>query len=97
MGSQFHLLAAGSSWLTHVLALDTLPFHHKDPSDHLLIAQSIEENLTLVSVDWQLSAYSPYLPLKLHLPGYTASWSSNRCRPSMSLLSAPLPSYSSDV
>jgi len=27
--------------LTHVLALDALPFHHKDPFDRLLIAQSI--------------------------------------------------------
>lgn len=26
--------------LSHVLALETLPFHHKDPFDRLLIAQS---------------------------------------------------------
>lgn len=44
--------------LTHVLALDTLPFHHKDPFDRLLIAQSIEEDLTLVSADSQFSAYA---------------------------------------
>jgi len=44
--------------LTHVLALDALPFHHQDPFDRLLIAQSIEEGLTLVSEDSQLSAYS---------------------------------------
>jgi PIN domain nuclease of toxin-antitoxin system len=44
--------------LTHVLALEALPFHHKDPFDRLLIAQSIEEDLTLVSVDSQFSAYS---------------------------------------
>jgi len=44
--------------LTHVLALDALPFHHKDPFDRLLIAQSIEEDLTLVSADAQFSAYS---------------------------------------
>src|SRR6185312_8456295 len=34
--------------LTHVLALDALPFHHKDPFDRLLIAQSIEEKLLLL-------------------------------------------------
>src|SRR3954453_22941017 len=34
--------------LTHVLAVDALPFHHKDPFDRLLIAQSIEEELTIV-------------------------------------------------
>lgn len=44
--------------LKHVLALDALPFHHKDPFDRLLIAQSIEEGLTLVSADSQFSAYS---------------------------------------
>jgi PIN domain nuclease of toxin-antitoxin system len=44
--------------LTHVLALDALPFHHKDPFDRLLIAQSIEEDLTLVSADSQFSNYS---------------------------------------
>lgn len=44
--------------LTHVLALDTLPVHHKDPFDRLLIAQSIEEDVTLVTADSQFSAYS---------------------------------------
>ena len=44
--------------LTHVLALDSLPFHHKDPFDRLLIAQSIEEELTIVSKDSQFSAYA---------------------------------------
>lgn len=44
--------------LAHVLALDTVPFLHKDPFDRLLIAQSIEEDLTLVSADSQFSAYS---------------------------------------
>jgi PIN domain nuclease of toxin-antitoxin system len=44
--------------LPHVLALDALPFHHEDPFDRLLIAQSIEEDLTVVSADSQFSAYS---------------------------------------
>ena len=44
--------------LTHVLALDSLPFHHKDPFDRLLIAQSVEEELTIVTTDSQFSAYS---------------------------------------
>ena len=44
--------------LPHVLTLDTLPLNHKDPFDRLLIAQSIEEDATLVSVDSQFSAYS---------------------------------------
>jgi len=44
--------------LPHVLALEALPFHHKDPFDRLLIAQSIEQGLTLVTADSQFSAYS---------------------------------------
>ena len=43
--------------LTHVLALDALPFHHKDPFDRLLIAQGIVEGLTIVTADSQFSAY----------------------------------------
>jgi len=37
--------------LSHVLALKDLPFHHKDPFDRLIIAQAIQENLTIISVD----------------------------------------------
>ena len=44
--------------LTHVLALDALPFHHKDPFDRLLIAESVEEELTIVTADSQFSTYS---------------------------------------
>ena len=47
--------------LTHVLALDALPLHHKDPFDRLLIAQSIEEGLTIVTADSHFSSY----PVKL--------------------------------
>jgi PIN domain nuclease of toxin-antitoxin system len=41
----------------HILALDQLPPHHKDPFDRLLIAQSIVEDITIVTVDQQFSAY----------------------------------------
>lgn len=44
--------------LTHVLALDRLPLHHKDPFDRLLIAQANLESATLVSQDEMLSRYS---------------------------------------
>jgi PIN domain nuclease of toxin-antitoxin system len=43
--------------LPHVLALDTLPLHHKDPFDRLLIAQTIVEGATLVSGDSKFSLY----------------------------------------
>ena len=41
----------------HILAMDGLPFHHKDPFDRLLIAQSKLENLTIVTLDPEFPAY----------------------------------------
>ena len=37
--------------LTHVLALESLPVHHKDPFDRLLVAQAKIEEAVLVSRD----------------------------------------------
>jgi PIN domain nuclease of toxin-antitoxin system len=33
----------------HVFRVATLPFHHRDPFDRLLIAQALEEGMTLVT------------------------------------------------
>jgi PIN domain nuclease of toxin-antitoxin system len=35
----------------HVLRLESLPLHHRDPFDRLLVAQSLEENMPLLSCD----------------------------------------------
>ena len=43
--------------LGHMLALDSLPFHHKDPFDRLLIAQANVENAILLSKDHIMSKY----------------------------------------
>jgi len=43
--------------LAHVLALENLPPHHKDPFDRLLIAQANVENATLLSKDTVLAKY----------------------------------------
>ena len=43
--------------LAHVLALDVLPFHHKDPFDRLLLAQAIAEGMTVVSADRVFPCY----------------------------------------
>jgi PIN domain nuclease of toxin-antitoxin system len=43
--------------LTHVLALDGLPRLHHDPFDRLLVAQSIDEDLVLVTRDSKLLEY----------------------------------------
>jgi PIN domain nuclease of toxin-antitoxin system len=42
---------------THALRLATLPHHHRDPFDRLLIAQAQVEGLTLVTADPQILAY----------------------------------------
>ena len=41
----------------HVLALEELPSHHKDPFDRLLVAQAMVEGATLVSADPVLRSY----------------------------------------
>lgn len=37
--------------LLHVLALESLPLHHKDPFDRLIIAQANADDISLLSVD----------------------------------------------
>lgn len=37
--------------LNHVLRVESLELHHRDPFDRILIAQSLEENLPLVTAD----------------------------------------------
>jgi PIN domain nuclease of toxin-antitoxin system len=41
----------------HFDTLHTLPYHHKDPFDRLLIAQAIQEELVLVTKDHAFDAY----------------------------------------
>lgn len=43
--------------LDHVLALEQLPDHHKDPFDRLLIAQANVEHSSLVSNDPMVMKY----------------------------------------
>ena len=43
--------------LTHIYQLQALPLHHNDPFDRLIIAQSVLENMTLISVDEKFKAY----------------------------------------
>jgi PIN domain nuclease of toxin-antitoxin system len=41
----------------HVKRVLALPFHHRDPFDRMLIAQVIEEGLTIVTRDPRIAAY----------------------------------------
>lgn len=41
----------------HTMVLTTLPLHHRDPFDRLIIAQAIHEAIPLVSADACFDAY----------------------------------------
>lgn len=43
--------------IEHAGLLTALPFHHRDPFDRMLIAQSLIENTPLVSIDDLLDRY----------------------------------------
>jgi PIN domain nuclease of toxin-antitoxin system len=43
--------------IDHVSLVATLPFHHRDPFDRLLIAQAIIEKMPVVGID---SAFDEY-------------------------------------
>lgn len=43
--------------VAHVLALQHLPPHHKDPFDRLILAQALAEGLPVVSVDTVFPLY----------------------------------------
>ncbi len=41
----------------HTLQVSTLPFHHRDPFDRIIIAQSQIENLTIITDDDDFKSY----------------------------------------
>jgi PIN domain nuclease of toxin-antitoxin system len=43
----------------HIESLTTMPFHHSDPFDRLIVATSLVEKMRLVSPDAILDAYGP--------------------------------------
>jgi PIN domain nuclease of toxin-antitoxin system len=49
------LLQVEEEYLTY---LETLPFHHRDPFDRLIVATATSEKLVLLTDDAQLSAYA---------------------------------------
>jgi PIN domain nuclease of toxin-antitoxin system len=52
--NRFNLLPVEPRHLEHLL---TLPFHHRDPFDRLLVAQATADGLTLVSCDTEVAKY----------------------------------------
>lgn len=43
--------------LKHAARVATLPFHHRDPFDRLLVAQALEEELAVVTADPVFAEY----------------------------------------
>ncbi len=43
--------------LSHALRIANLPIHHRDPFDRMIVAQSLTENLPVLSNDNALDAY----------------------------------------
>ena len=43
--------------LNHLFVVTQLPFHHRDPFDRLLIAQSLVDNLPLIGIDGMFDSY----------------------------------------
>jgi PIN domain nuclease of toxin-antitoxin system len=52
-----HRIGVLSIQLSHLAMLEKLPLHHRDPFDRLLVAQCLEEDATLITVDSQLQRY----------------------------------------
>ncbi|WP_013325736.1 type II toxin-antitoxin system VapC family toxin [Gloeothece verrucosa] len=44
--------------LSHLFVISTLPFHHNDPFDRLLIAQTIVEGVSILSRDLAFDSYN---------------------------------------
>ncbi len=53
--ASFDLLAVSPE---HAAAVGTLPLHHGDPFDRLLVAQALTEPLRLVTADKKIAVYS---------------------------------------
>lgn len=53
--NNFDLLAIA---LEHAAAVESLPLHHRDPFDRMLIVQALAERIPIVSADAVFDAYS---------------------------------------
>jgi PIN domain nuclease of toxin-antitoxin system len=53
-GAGFELLPLE---VAHIVATESLPLHHRDPFDRMLVAQAIAESATVVTRDPNLTPY----------------------------------------
>lgn len=52
--NDIHLLGIA---VPHLVRVSSLPFHHKDPFDRLIIAQSLTDDVPVISADSAFDAY----------------------------------------
>ena len=59
LAAALNTIAAAALPITpaHINRLQRLPFHHRDPFDRMLVAQAMEEGLTVVTRDRRIGAY----------------------------------------
>ncbi|SNT40382.1 PIN domain nuclease, a component of toxin-antitoxin system (PIN domain) [Granulicella rosea] len=43
--------------MSYILKSETLPYHHSDPFDRLIVAQALEEGLTILTSDSDIPRY----------------------------------------
>jgi len=43
--------------LEHIMRVEYLPIHHKDPFDRLIVAAALEDDLTILTVDSNIHLY----------------------------------------
>lgn len=53
----FNRIAILDITVDSLIKLTTLPFHHRDPFDRLIIAQGLVEGFPIISVDTKFDAY----------------------------------------
>ncbi|MEO1392409.1 MAG: type II toxin-antitoxin system VapC family toxin [Cyanobacteria bacterium J06634_5] len=44
--------------VAHAAKVTTLPFHHRDPFDRLLITQAMTEGIPIISIDGKFDQYA---------------------------------------
>jgi PIN domain nuclease of toxin-antitoxin system len=44
----------------HLKAVETLPFHHRDPFDRLLVAAALSESMPIITADKNIRVYGAY-------------------------------------
>ena len=42
----------------HILRTESLPHHHRDPFDRMIVAQALEESLTILTADSDIPKYA---------------------------------------